>query len=472
MSDSTKEKLNIDELAELFKNLEDEAMKKMLDRAGVTDEDLENLPAEADVPAASPDASDARADEQQAEDARADDAQPAEEARAERGKRALTWKDAPAESGDTVGSDSGEAAAPAEAAATVDEDLQSKAAAAIKAAAPAGEGLEPEHIGHLLRVLGDDLLKDMLESAGLDPEDAAEAAEEAGSKEAAEGEPGSEAPAKAEGAEAAGQDAGGETKGKVEKAAGGEASGEAEGSAKAQEPDAEAAAAANKVKAPRKKRKITLKRRLLFVFIFVGIIGLLAAANKIFMSVSINNNDPIQYAAQSDEISADEGILNVNNVSASVPTDGSVEYSISYSWAEEDEKYPSVPHAISAIYSDTEGRHLYSISLYRNETIAKDKIPSGKKASNWFDSWPSDTESEICQAPLDTENVKGFYIYPHEPDAEGNPVSEYSDFSYYFSVKDGKDISIYVLEGVCLDGESYEALRTVMDECIKTISVK
>ncbi len=442
MSDSTKEKLNIDELAELFKNLEDEAMKKMLDRAGVTDEDLENLPAEADVPAASQDASDAKADEQ-----------------------------------------------PAEAAATVEEDLQRKAAAAIKAAAPAGEGLEPEHIGHLLRVLGDDLLKDMLESAGLDPEDAAEAADDSGSKEAAEGEPGSEAPAKAEGADAAGQDAGGETKGKVEKAAGGEASGEAEGGAKAQEPDAETtegresggkpgsqaeadASAQTQAKAPRKRRKVTLKRRFLFVFIFIGIIGLLAAANKIFMSVSINSNDPIQYAAQSDEISADEGILNVNNVSANVPTDGSVEYSISYSWAEEDEKYPSVPHAISAIYSDTEGKHIYSISLYRNETIAKDKIPSGKKASNWFDSWPSDTESEICQEPLDTANVKGFYIYPHEPDAEGNSVTDYSDFSYYFSVKEGKDISVYVLEGVCLDGESYEALRTIMDECIQSITVE
>lgn len=425
MSDSTKEKLNIDELAELFKNLEDEAMKKMLDRAGVTDEDLENLPAEADVPAASQDASDAKADEQQAEDA-----------------------------------------------ATVEEDLQSKAAAAIKAAAPAGEGLEPEHIGHLLRVLGDDLLKDMLESAGLDPEDAAEAADDSGSKEAAEGEPGSEAPAKAEGAEAAGQDAGGETKGKVEKAAGGEASGEAEGGIKAQEPDAEAAAAANKVKAPRKRRKVTLTRRFLFVIIFVGIIGLLAAANKIFMSVSINSNDPIQYAAHTDEISADEGILKVNGVSAKVPVTGKVEYSISYSWSEEDEKYPSVPHAISAIYSDTEGKNLYSISLYRNETITKDKIPSGKKASNWFKDWPADTESEICQEPLDTANVKGFYIYPHEPDAEGNSVTDYSDFSYYFSVKEGKDISVYVLEGVCLDGESYEALRTIMDECIQSITVE
>lgn len=403
MSDSTKEKLNIDELAELFKNLEDEAMKKMLDRAGVTDEDLEDLPAEA--------------------------------------------KDADR-------SDSGESSADGEAAATVEEDLQSKAAAAIKAAAPAGEGLEPEHIGHLLRVLGDDLLKDMLESAGLDPVDAAEAADDSGSKEAA------------------GQDAGGETKGKVEKAAGGEASGEAEGSAKAQEPDAEAAAAANKVKAPRKKRKITLKRRLLFVFIFVGIIGLLAAANKIFMSVSINSNDPIQYAAHTDEISADEGILKVNGTSAKVPVTDKVEYSISYSWAEEDEKYPSVPHAISAIYSDAEGKNLYSISLYRNETITKDKIPSGKKASNWFKDWPADTESEICQEPLDTANVKGFYIYPHEPDAEGNSVTDYSDFSYYFSVKEGKDISVYVLEGVCLDGESYEALRTIMDECIQSITVE
>ena len=86
------------------------------------------------------------------------------------------------------------------------------------------------------------------------------------------------------------------------------------------------------------------------------------AVTKISLNVTINSDDPIQYSEHTDEISALEGTLIVNEVSALVPTDGTEEYSISYSWAEDDDEYPSVPQAITAVYTDSEDNKLYTIS--------------------------------------------------------------------------------------------------------------
>lgn len=295
---------------------------------------------------------------------------------------------------------------------------------------PEASSLTPEHIEHLLKVLGDDIIVDMLESAGLTEEDlenALDDEQEDGEKDSA---------------------------------------------------SAEAPAAGRK---PRRKGKA--KRRLLFVLIFIGIILLVAAVNKIFMSVTINTNAPIQYSESIDDISADEGSLNVNNVSVSVPTDGTEEYSISYSWAEDDDKYPSVPHAITAIYSgkaeesEEEGGEesgpakLYSISLYRNDITPSKSVKKGKKASNWFDDWAVVNEGDVLQVPLKSGSINGFYVFP-QPPADGETASEYNDFSYYFAVKDKEGISTYVLEGVCLDPERDAEFRTIMDNCIHSITIK
>ena len=177
--------------------------------------------------------------------------------------------------------------------------------AAAGAAADKEAMLSPEHIEHMLSVLGDDIIGDMLDSAGLTDEDVAAVL--------------AEAKAEGEAAEAA-----------------------ADGTAPP--------AADKKGKPQGKRRKGRNVRRLLFVLIFIGILGLVAAVNKIYNSVTINSNDPIQYSEQTDEIYAEEGTLHVNNVSVTVPTNGTEEYSISYSWSEKDSKYPSVPHAITAIY--------------------------------------------------------------------------------------------------------------------------
>lgn len=381
--------------------------------------------------------------------------------------------------------------------------------------------LSPEHIGHMLSVLGDDIIGDMLESAGLSDEDVdAVLAEAKAESEAAETEKGMAAP-----------DAG-----------------------KSPAP-------------PGKRRKGRNVRRLLFVLIFIGILGLVAAVNKIYNSVTINSNDPIQYSENTDMISADEGTLHVNNVSVTVPTDGTEEYSISYSWAENDNKYPSVPHAISAIYSrraetdaeaetaesagtdsaadkdtaadekaadteettpaakedaadadsedsateeksadtkkdasadeekaadsdkedagageeaadadiedaeaEQETEKIYSITLYRNETTPTRKIEKGKNVSNWFNDWTVVNEGDVLQIPLKSGSINGFYIFPQPPSDSGS-VSDYNDFSYYFAVKDDEGISTYVIEGVCLDPEYDTAFRSIMDNCIHSISI-
>ena len=383
--------------------------------------------------------------------------------------------------------------------------------AAAGAAADKEAMLSPEHIEHMLSVLGDDIIGDMLDSAGLTDEDVAAVL--------------AEAKAEGEAAEAA-----------------------ADGTAPP--------AADKKGKPQGKRRKGRNVRRLLFVLIFIGILGLVAAVNKIYNSVTINSNDPIQYSEQTDEIYAEEGTLHVNNVSVTVPTNGTEEYSISYSWSEKDSKYPSVPHAITAIYpkqsekdeetetvekaggdkaagkeegadanaaaeektadtgeaettekdaaaeesataeekatdvdkedaaaeentadaeqEDAEAEKntekLYSITLYRNETTPSKEIPKGKKVENWFDDWTVVNEGDVLQVPLKSGSINGFYIFP-QPPSDNGAASDYNDFSYYFAIKDDEGISTYVIEGVCLDPEYDDEFRSVMDKCIHSISI-
>ena len=397
------------------------------------------------------------------------------------------------------------------------EDVDAVPDTAVSAAAPEvppetvadkDAMLSPEHIGHMLSVLGDDIIGDMLESAGLSDEDVdAVLAEAKAESKAAEAENGTAAP-----------------------------------------DDGKRSAP------PGKRRKGRNVRRLLFVLIFIGILGLVAAVNKIYNSVTINSNDPIQYSEHTDMISADEGTLHVNNVSVTVPTDGTEEYSISYSWAENDSKYPSVPHAITVIYpkrsevadeaeiagnpgigaetdkdaavaeepsnaekqgsaseekpagadkedvsteepaadaekeateaeekagdaekEDAEAEKntekLYSITLYRNETTPFKEVEKGKNADNWFDDWTVVKEGDVLQIPLKSGSINGFYIFPQPPEDNG-PVSDYNDYSYYFAIEDDGGISTYVIEGVCLDPEYDDEFRSIMDNCIHSISIE
>lgn len=294
------------------------------------------------------------------------------------------------------------------------------------------DGLTPEMIGILLKSLGDDAVSKLLEDAGLSEELPLEEKEttEAPAEETAEAEsPDDKVPE----ADSAKQDAGDEE-------------------------------AKSKGKVP------IISKRLLIIAIIVGALILPFAINKIYLSARLNADEPIQYKTQDDVITCTEGSLIVNNVSVTVPSDGTEEYSISYSWSEEDEQYPSVPHAITALYADEEGDKLYSISLYRNETIPGGKVPSGKTAENWFDDWQVVTDGDIRQVPLSTDHVKGFYITPHASDDGSYP--DYNYYTFYFAVQDGKSVYVYVLEGVCLDEDSRENFMAIMATCIKSITIK
>lgn len=220
-------------------------------------------------------------------------------------------------------------------------------------------------------------------------------------------------------------------------------------------------------------RKVPLIRRLLFVFVLIGVLLLPLAVHFIYISATLNSDDPIQYSEHVDEISCTDGVLKVNNINVAVPTDGTEEYSISYAWSEEDEKYPSVPHAITAIYKGAEGARKYSVSLYRNETVPTAEIPQGKSADNWFDDWQATEDDEqTVQTQLQFDNVKGFYISPKPNPDDPEVPPEYDNYSFYFAVQDADGVSIYVLEGVCIDEQYHKEFAEVMDTCIQSIAIK
>ena len=133
---------------------------------------------------------------------------------------------------------------------------------------------------------------------------------------------------------------------------------------------------------------------------------------------------------------------------------------------------PSVPQAITAVYPGEEDEKLYTISLYRSETVKKKAMPKGKKASNWFDDWEVVTEGDILQKPLKSGDINGFYIYPQMNEEGTGTASDYNNYSYYFTVKERGGVSIYVIEGVCLDETIVPEFSRIMDECIKSITIK
>ena len=319
----------------------------------------------------------------------------------------------------------------------MNEDMKEK----LNTDADKEEGLSQEKFADLFKSLSDAHINDMLERAGLSKEDL----------------PDDETPAdgKTDEASAAGTDSGSVAAPEVKA-----------------DSEAEAGTEAAAVKSPGKRKKRFSKKRFLLLAIFIGIILLLFAVNQISNNITLNSEDPIQYSEETDEISALEGTLIVNNVRVAVPTDGSENYSISYSWAEDDEKYPSVPKSITAVYSDKEGNKLYTISLYRSGLISKKELPKGKKASTWFNDWETVTEGDVLQNPLKSGDINGFYIYPQMNEEGTAPTSDYNNYSYYFVINGKNNVSEYVLEGVCIDENSAAAFPGIMDECIKNIKVK
>ena len=222
MSEEIKEKVNIDtdneeglsqeKFAVLFKNLDEAYIKDMLERAG-TSEDVPSE-TEADIKAEKDDV-------------------------AGEGTTVEMETGAQAEKDDAV-----------EEGIAVDTDADAEIAAAAEDIPPLSditdEGLSPENISHLLHVLGEDVINDMLRDAGMEPDDLP--ADEAS-------EP--DVPAGSENDKTAGKSSG-------------------------------------RKRVNRKGRRL---RRFLLLAIFAGIILMIFAVNQISMNVTLNSDDPIQYSA-------------------------------------------------------------------------------------------------------------------------------------------------------------------------------
>ena len=213
------------------------------------------------------------------------------------------------------------------------------------------------------------------------------------------------------------------------------------------------------------------KKAAFFVFAIELFFALLLVS-LLMKSVTINENEEIQYADSSatDKISCADGRLYVNNISASVPKEGNPEYDISYSWAESDTDYPTVPRAAIASYRNKEGDLLYEISLYKDSFTAKEDIPEGKDADNWFDDWKGNGEegAKITGETVQAGKFKGFLVSP----AEGVSSDSKAPYTLYFAVKDKNGISVYILEGILHNEEAADSFKAAMDSCTKSLHKK
>ena len=192
---------------------------------------------------------------------------------------------------------------------------------------------------------------------------------------------------------------------------------------------------------------------------------------------------PNQYfdPSSADVITSADGILAVNGVTAIVPTEGDVSFSVAYGWAETDKDYPSVPRAAVATYysvpegddSGAEEEHTakdvkYEISLYKEESYGKDEITDGKTAENWFSDWGESEDKGVVKSRHTAGGLDGFLV--SSLDSSGFD-GEYRSFIFYFAVQEPAGISVYAVEGINYDSQNKEDLSGIMDQVLESISV-
>ncbi len=236
----------------------------------------------------------------------------------------------------------------------------------------------------------------------------------------------------------------------------------------------------NRKKKAKKSGKKSGKKKegrgiLSFIVVAVELLALITLFTYLPQVVSLNRNDPLFHkdTAVADEISCNDGELIINNITVKVPTKPNVDYSISYSWAEDDTDYPSVPHAVQAAYSDDEGVTKYDLSLYKDSEYSKKELPDGKNSGNWFDDWNETDSDGVRQSRRNTNDLRGFYISSLESAGDEESDSEiYATYTYYFAVRTpDKGVAVYVLEGICYDPDYTDKLESVMTGCINKIKV-
>lgn len=214
------------------------------------------------------------------------------------------------------------------------------------------------------------------------------------------------------------------------------------------------------------------RKDLLFIIcieILLGVIMFIILAH----SVSLNATDKINYADDSagDSISCSDGALIVNDVTVHVPTDGNVQYNISYSWGKDDRKFPTIPRSITASYRDENDAVLYDLSLYKDSFTPARQLKPGQNPATWFNSWKAGEEGNVRREKMDSGSIHGFLISTTGSGDE-NDSSIYESSTYYFVVRTPAGVTVYVLEGNLYDRGSQEAMQKAMQSAIDSIELK
>ena len=232
-----------------------------------------------------------------------------------------------------------------------------------------------------------------------------------------------------------------------------------------------------------KAKRIKIPPKVMKAIIAGEVVIFLLALGVIIRYARTAPAGPNQYfdPSSADVVSSADGILAVNGVTAIVPTEGDVSFSVAYGWAETDKDYPSVPRAAVATYycepegedSGGEEEHAardvkYEISLYKEEFYGKDEITDGKTAENWFSDWGESEDKGIVKSRHTAGGLDGFLV--SSLDSSGFN-GEYRSFIFYFAVQEPSGVSVYAVEGINYDPQNKEDLSGIMDQVLESISV-
>ncbi|MBR0373970.1 MAG: hypothetical protein IJH91_05545 [Mogibacterium sp.] len=216
-------------------------------------------------------------------------------------------------------------------------------------------------------------------------------------------------------------------------------------------------------------RTLSKKKKKLLLIIGAELVVVLAIILLLYVrSLHLGNETLLHNRQDADQISAENGLLSVNDVSVEVPAEGA-KYTITYEWAEDDEEYPTIPTAASVAYSDDDGNVVYEAALYKVSFTPTEEIPEGKDVSNWFDDWDVIEDENVTQRKYNTNTTHGFLITVRSGEDENMTVDSYS---YYFVQSTSTGMGLYVLEFTCFDAEYAQQFGTMFAECMQHVSLE
>lgn len=223
----------------------------------------------------------------------------------------------------------------------------------------------------------------------------------------------------------------------------------------------------------KKKSSFRLNKRPLLIILAAEIVLAFILVVLLSQLIALNPNKDILYTNKpfEDVISCDEGVLIVNSVSVTVPTNHDVTYNISYTWGKDDTDYPTIPQSITATYNENPEAPLYNITLYRESFTPFAEVSKGKDASNWFSDWTVLNDENVKHEPKIASNLKGFLITTTYPDPEQSPDSISESYSFYFVITGKNGYSVYVLDGLLYESSFSNEFKQVMDNSTQSITL-